>query len=188
MNLIKHYKNTDTQWGWIIIALHWLLVLPIIGLFGLGLYMMDLGYYDSFYTIAPQIHEAVGILVLALMLFRLVWRFLNATPKPPATNSKLINLASHIAHNLIYVLLFSILISGLMISFAGGQGIQIFDWFVLPGPAEFFENQATFAGDIHYLAAYGLIALVILHTVAALKHHYIDKDTTLTNMLGIKEK
>lgn len=188
MNLIKHYKNTDTQWGWVIIVLHWLLVLPIIGLFALGLYMMDLGYYDDMYILAPQIHEAIGIVILALMLFRLGWRLFSTTPKPPATNSKLINLASHLAHNAIYLILFVILITGLTISFAGGQGLQIFDWFIIPGPAEFFDNQATFAGDIHELAAFGLIALVILHAVAALKHHYIDKDTTLTNMLGIKEK
>ena len=188
MNLVKHYKNTDTQWGWVIIVLHWLLVLPIIGLFVLGLYMMDLGYYDDMYILAPQIHEAIGIIILALMLFRLCWRLFSTTPKPPATNSKLINLASHLAHNAIYLVLFAILITGLMISFAGGQGLQIFDWFIIPGPAEFFDNQATFAGDIHELAAFGLIALVILHAVAALKHHYIDKDTTLTNMLGIKEK
>ena len=188
MNLVKHYKNTEKQWGWVVIVLHWFLVLPIIGLFALGLYMMDLGYYDSFYTLAPQIHEAIGLLILALMLFRVLWRALNKTPEPPVTNSKLINLASHIAHNILYLLLFTILFSGLLISYAGGQGIKIFDWFVIPGPQELFENQATFAGDIHYFAAFAMIALVVLHTIAALKHHFIDKDTTLTNMLGIKEK
>lgn len=188
MNLIKHYKNTGSQWGWVVIILHWGLALPIIGLFALGLYMMDLGYYDSFYTLAPQIHEAVGILVLALMIFRTLWRLFNKVPKPPKTNTALINTVSHLAHKALYLLLFVILLSGLLISYAGGQGIHIFDWFVIPGPDDFFENQATFAGDIHYYAAFALIGLVVLHTVAALKHHFIDKDSTLKNMLGIEEK
>jgi cytochrome b561 len=83
---------------------------------------------------------------------------------------------------------FIILISGLLISFAGGQGLEIFDLFIIPGPNELFENQATQAGEIHHLVASGLMALVVLHTLAALKHHFIDKDTTLSNMLGIKEK
>ena len=188
MNLIKHYKNTETQWGWTIILLHWLLVLPIVGLFALGLYMMDLGYYDSFYTLAPQIHEAIGLIVLALMVFRVVWRLTNKTPKPPKTNSSFINTASHLAHKSLYSLLFIILFSGLLISYAGGQGINILDWFTLPGPAEFFDNQATYAGEVHYFSAFALIGLVVLHSAAALKHHFIDKDSTLTNILGIKEK
>ena len=188
MSLIKHYKNTDKQFGWVIIFIHWLLVFPIIGLFALGYYMMDLTYYDSFYTLGPKIHEAVGILVLLLMIFRLVWKALNTKPKPPVTNSKLINIASEVAHYGIYIAVFIVLISGLLISFAGGQGLEIFDWFRIPGPAELFNNQATLAGDIHWMVAYSLMALVVLHTLAALKHHFIDKDTTLSNMLGIKEK
>ncbi len=188
MSLIKHLKNSDRQFGWVMIIMHWFLVLPILGLFGLGLYMMDLSYYDPLYTLAPQIHEAIGMLILLLMVFRLLWKLSNLTPKPPATNSRLVNIASHIAHNFLYLIIFSVLISGLLISFAGGQGMQIFDWFVVIGPAELFDNQATLAGDIHYAAAIGLIALVVLHTLAALKHHFIDKDTTLNNMLGIKEK
>lgn len=188
MSVINHYKNTSSQFGWVTIVIHWLLVLPIIGLFFLGDYMMDLTYYDSFYTLGPKIHEAVGILVLFVMFFRVVWRIRNVSPTPPKTNSHFVNLASKLAHLGMYAIIFLILITGLLISFAGGQGLEIFDWFTVPGPAEFFENQATLAGDVHRLAALGLMALIALHTLAALKHHFIDKDTTLTNMLGIKEK
>ena len=188
MKYINHYRNSESQFGWAIIIINWLLVLPIIGLFALGLYMMDLSYYDSLYTLAPQIHEAIGIVILLLMIFRVLWKFTNTTPRPPATNSQFVNTASHIAHSLMYWSIFTVLISGLLISLAGGQGIKIFDWFVIPGPNEFFTNQATLAGEIHYFVAFGLIALVSLHTLAALKHHFVDKDNTLNNMLGIKEK
>ena len=188
MSFIKHYRNSKIQFGWTIIFLHWFLAIAIIGLFALGLYMMELSYYDSFYTLAPQIHEAVGLLVAALMLFRLLWKLVNVSPKPAAGNSKFVNLASSAAHNLMYLLIFVVLIGGLLISFAGGAGIQIFGLFVIPGPAEFFNNQATTAGEVHLLAAYALMALVSLHTLAAFKHHIIDKDNTLNNILGIEEK
>ncbi|MEH6444586.1 MAG: cytochrome b [Oceanospirillaceae bacterium] len=188
MSLVSNTRNTQQQYGWVAIIIHWILALPIIGLFALGLYMMDLSYYDSLYTLAPKIHEAIGIVILVLMLFRVFWKLTNITPAPPKTNSKLINTASNLAHLGLYLLTFLILISGLCISFAGGQGIEIFDWFVIPGPAELFDNQASLTGEIHLIAAYILIALVVLHTLAAFKHHFIDKDTTLSNMLGIKEK
>lgn len=188
MNLINHYKNTTTQFGWITIIIHWLLAFVIIGLYFLGDYMMGLTYYDSFYSLAPKIHEALGVAVFLLMLFRVVWKKLNASPNPPATNSNLINKISKLAHLSLYLITFLILITGLLISFAGGQGLEIFDWFTIPGPAELFENQATLAGEVHRLTALALMALVALHTLAALKHHLIDKDTTLKNMLGVKEK
>ncbi|WP_191600884.1 cytochrome b [Marinomonas algicola] len=188
MTFIKHYKNTKKQFGWGSILLHWLIAFPIIGLYFLGDYMMGLTYYDSFYVLAPKIHEAIGITVLLLMLFRVVWKLLNVSPNPPASNSNFINKASTLAHLSLYFITFVILITGLLISFAGGQGLEIFDWFTIPGPAELFENQATLAGIIHEWGALGLIALVALHTLAALKHHLIDKDTTLKNMLGVEEK
>lgn len=168
--------------------MHWLLAVLIIGLYFLGDYMMDLGYYDDLYTLAPKIHEAVGILVLLLMVFRVFWKRANIQPAPPATNTQFINLASKLAHAAIYLMVFIILMSGLLISFAGDQGIDIFDLFTIPGPAELFENQASLAGEIHELVANALMLLVALHAAAALKHHFIDKDTTLSNMLGIKEK
>jgi cytochrome b561 len=133
MSLIKHYKNTDRQFGWVAITLHWLIALCVIGLYFLGDYMMGLTYYDSFYTIAPKIHEALGITIFLLMVFRVVWTLQNTTPTPPATNSSFINLASKLAHLALYIMTFVILISGLLISFAGGQGIEIFNLFIIPG-------------------------------------------------------
>ncbi len=188
MSFINHYKNTKTQFGWVSIIIHWLVVLPIIGLYFLGDYMMGLTYYDSFYTLAPKIHEAVGILILFIMLFRVFWKMKNVSPQPPASSPKIVNLASKVAHLGMYAFIFVILIAGLLISFAGGQGLEIFDWFTIPGPSEFFENQATLAGDVHRLAALALMGLIALHALAALKHHFVDKDNILNNMLGIKEK
>ena len=56
------------------IAIHWLSALTVIGLFGLGLWMVALDYYDTWYTRGPALHESVGILLLLLTLVRLVWR------------------------------------------------------------------------------------------------------------------
>lgn len=188
MSFIKHYKDTEKQYGWTIIILHWVMAFVIIGLFALGLYMVDLSYYDSFYTTGPKIHEALGIIIGLLLAFRILWRLKGITPTPPATNSKLINLLSSIAHFLLYVLMVVVIVSGLLISFAGGEGINIFDLFVIPGPSSLIENQAFLAGEVHFISAIVLMVLAAFHALAAFKHHIIDKDSTLSNMLGIKEK
>ncbi len=188
MNFIKHFKNSERHYGWISITLHWLIGLCIIGLYFLGGYMMDISYYDSFYTLGPKIHEALGISVLLLMVFRVLWTLFNTKPNPAANNSNFVNKASSIAHIGLYCMTFVILISGLLVAFAGGHGLEIFDWFTIPGPNQLFDNQASRAGEIHELVGNGLMALVVLHALAALKHHFFEKDNTLSKMLGIKEK
>lgn len=59
----------------------------------------------------------------------------------------------------------------------------MFNWFTMPGAGALFENQADIAGNIHFYTAWGLIILAGLHAVAALKHHFINRDNTLRKML-----
>ncbi len=92
--------------------------------------------------------------------------------------------AAKLAHALMYVLLFTIFITGYLISTSDGRGIEVFNWFTVPSAGELFPNQSDLAGEIHFYAAWTIILLAGLHALAALKHHFIDKDNTLRKMLG----
>ena len=61
--------------------------------------------------------------------------------------------------------------------------IIIFELFEIPALGELFEKQADKAGVIHQYVAYALILIVLVHAMAALKHHFFDKDKTLLRML-----
>lgn len=87
-------------------------------------------------------------------------------------------------HTLIYLLLFSIMISGYLISTADGRSVDVFNWFSIPATLHGFEQQEDIAGLIHLVLATSLITLVTLHAAAALKHHFIDRDRTLLRMFG----
>ena len=65
-------RNDRTRYGWLSIGLHWLVAATVIGLFALGLWMVDLGYYDPWYRTGPDIHRSIGILLFAVMLVRLL--------------------------------------------------------------------------------------------------------------------
>ncbi|MGB7994663.1 MAG: cytochrome b, partial [Photobacterium halotolerans] len=93
-----------------------------------------------------------------------------------------------LAHLVIYVLLFGLFVSGYLISTSDGRGIEVFDWLTVPSMGELFPDQSDVAGEIHEYLAYALIGLATLHAVAALKHHFVNKDNTLKKMLGVKEK
>jgi len=87
-----------------------------------------------------------------------------------------------LVHIGLYALLLVICISGYLISTAKGKGIDWFGVYEVPAMIEPFERQGDLAGDIHLIAAWVLIGLVVLHAAAALKHHFIDKDNTLIRM------
>jgi cytochrome b561 len=77
-------------------------------------------------------------------------------------------------------------LSGYLISTADGRAIQVFDWFEVPALVTGIANQEDIAGAVHYWVAVALIALASLHGLAALKHHFLDRDGTLLRMLRSK--
>lgn len=164
------------------IALHWLMALVIPALFGVGLWMTGLDYYSSWYKTAPDLHKSFGILLALLLVFRLV--AIRTFGKPAALGAGVQQKAAVMVHALMYVLLVAIMLSGYLISTADHRGIPVFGLFEVPGFGEFFPDQADIAGAAHLYLAWTLIVLVVLHAGAALKHHFVDKDNTLTRMLG----
>lgn len=178
------WKNTSDQFGCISIAIHWLVALTVYGMFALGLWMVTLGYYDVWYHRAPEIHKSIGVLLFAVMLFRICWRFISPPPKPLASYSRLTHISALSAHFILLVGLFGIIISGYFISTADGQPISVFGWFSVPATLTGLTDQSTTAGKVHFYLAWAIIVLSILHGLAAFKHHIIDGDITLKRMLG----
>jgi cytochrome b561 len=163
-------------------VIHWLSAVCIVGLFSVGLWMVDLGYYSKWYKIAPDYHRSIGILLALLTIVRIIWKHMTASPS--VEGSKFEVFAAKAAHRLIYLLLVTIFVSGYLISTSDGRGIDVFNWFTVPGAGELFPNQSDVSGDTHFYAAWTLILLAGVHALAALKHHFIDKDNTLRKMLG----
>ena len=60
----------------------------------------------------------------------------------------------------------------------------MFGLFSVPASIQGLPNQEDIAGEIHEILAWTLMGLVALHALAALKHHFIDRDATLLRMLG----
>ena len=75
-----------------------------------------------------------------------------------------------------------------MISTADGRGIEVFNWFEVPALPALIEQQEDVAGLVHYWLATSLIVLAGVHALAALKHHFINKDKTLLRMLGMADR
>lgn len=175
-----HIRDTLDGYGLISRLFHWFMAVAIVAMFALGLWMVGLDYYSPYYNSAPDIHRSVGMVLLFALIVRLIWRMVN--PKPSGAElSPLERKASFAVHWGFYVLLFVLLISGYLISTAGGAPVSVFGWFDVPAITK-LPGLETPAGNVHRILAYAVIALAVIHTLAALKHHIIDRSAILTRM------
>lgn len=177
-------RNTSVSYGLVAVIIHWLVALVVFGLFGLGYWMVELSYYDDWYRRAPDIHRSIGILLLMVMIFRVVWRAANVSPEPLPGHARWEVRSAHIAHFLLYLLIFVAMVSGYLISTADGSSISVFDWFEVPSVTGQIKGMEDTAGTVHYWSTWAIVGLAAVHAAGALKHHLLDRDRTLRRMLG----
>ncbi len=186
-------RNTQNAYGWLAILFHWSMAAMIIGMLGLGLYMHGLPLTDADKFPLYQLHKSIGFLVLLMAALRLLWRLVNPAPTLPAAMPVWEKVLAHLGHLGLYGLMFALPVSGWLMVSASPLGLPtvIFDSFVmphLPVPAV-MGDKASVEGvfrEIHEIMAWALILLLIGHVAAAMKHHFISKDTTLVRMLKPK--
>jgi cytochrome b561 len=170
-----HYTGTAK-------VLHWLVALIIIGLFVLGQYMSDLSMSPRKLQLYSW-HKWFGVTVFLLVLMRLGWRLTHQPPRLPAQMPKLQQLASHVGHMTLYGLMLAIPISGWLMSSAKGYQTV---WFgVLPIPDLLGKDKllGDLLAELHGALNGVLMFIVVIHVIAALKHHFIDRDDVLKRML-----
>ena len=180
-------KNSRSAYGWVAIVLHWVIALTVIGQFSIGLYMVSLNYHSPLYHTLPDYHKAVGILLAAVLVFRALWMVLNHRPQAASGVAPWEHKISRVVQWLMNLLLFVVVVMGYLMSTAAGDSIDVFGLFEIPASVTSIEQQEDWAGNLHYWFALSVIALATLHGLAALKHHFLDKDRTLKRMFGIKE-
>lgn len=162
--------------------MHWITAFAIPPLMALGLYMEGLPFSPEklqFYAW----HKWAGVSVFLLVLLRLMWRFRHPPPPLPAAMSVLERTVAHLGHWLLYGLLLAIPLSGWLMSSAKGVPTVWFGLLPLPDLLARDDSLGNILQATHkYLN--GLFAvLVVGHVMAALKHHFINRDDVLTRML-----
>jgi len=171
----ERYSNTA-------IALHWLIALLIFVAFPIGWYMSDLQLSPTKLQLFSY-HKWLGITVLILAVVRVIWRATHIPPALPDSISRLQQIGSHVVHGFLYVLLFAVPISGWLMSSAKGFKTVLFGVLPLPDLIGKDKELGKLLEVVHQSLNYILLALVVLHIAALIKHRFIDRDDVLTRML-----
>lgn len=174
-------RNSRVRYGSVAQTLHWVIVGLLIVQVTLGKIADELPVgLDKLALMAR--HKSVGITILGVAVIRLAWRLMDRPPPPPPM-PRWQHVASRLNHGAFYVLLFAMPVSGWLMSSASNYPVSWFGLFQLPDFVRPDEGLEHLLEDVHETLAKVLIALAILHVVAALKHQFIDRDGLLMRML-----
>ncbi len=171
--------NSSDRYGIVTKLMHWLIAIAVIGMVAVMLYAKELPRGDfKFYLYG--IHKAFGLVLLVLMALRVLWH--QISPTPMLLGSTLHQRLGKLGHRLLYIVLFVMPISGMVMSHYGGHTIPFFGFFEIPGATTKVEWLADLAHEVHEVVATVLYVLVAGHIAAAIYHHWICKNETLKRM------
>lgn len=174
-------KNSTQRYGIIAIVLHWLIALLMIALFCLGLYMVDLPISVEKLRFYGW-HKQFGMLVLALAIIRVIWRWSNVLPVLDHI-PQWQRWAAHSMHWAFYGFMFFLPLSGWLMSSAAGLPVSFFGWFLLPNLVSANPQLYKILIELHEYLAYGLMIALCGHIGASFWHHFFEKDDILRRML-----
>jgi cytochrome b561 len=177
-------RNEAQRWGWVSLGIHWLTVVMVLCLCAVGLLMDELSN-SPFKVQVYALHKSFGLTVLGLTVLRLLWRLAAGAPQPVPGTPRWQVLAAGITHGALYVILLAMPLSGWLFNSASGFPLKWFGQFPLPKLSGYDPAVKAFAHDLHETLFLVLAAIVTAHALAALKHHYLDRDRTLVRMLPL---
>lgn len=163
-------------------ALHWLTLVLIVGLFGTAWAQERASDGDSA-TMLLSLHRSLGLLVWLATLARLAWKIGRGSAPPlPATTPRIQALAARITQFALYAILLAQPVTGFLQGIARGETVALFGVDV---PSFMAPNGhlAHLLHSVHATTATLLLALTGLHAGAALLHGLVLRDGVLSAMI-----
>jgi cytochrome b561 len=169
------------QYGTTAKVFHWLVVALLLVQYSIGWLMPDI-HRGMKPGVPMTFHVSFGIVILALIILRLVWRLAH----PVAPESSLASwqrLTSGAVHWALYALVLATTVTGWL--FASFRGWSLSFFYLVPLPMLASDNAA--AGKVidgwHQAAEWTLLVLIGIHVAAALVHVFVYRDRILQRML-----
>ncbi|RQH06934.1 cytochrome b [Paraburkholderia dinghuensis] len=158
--------------------LHWAVATGII-------YASIVGYSLN-YISSPGVHNFFSVLnmslatvVTVLMCGRFVWRFFRPSINKPGQVPAKRNSAANFAHEVFYIIIFTVLISGFLML---KHGYNFFGLFYVPRPIA-VNDVNDFFFKIHRYSTATLVIMLFLHVLAVVKCHIIDRHPIISRMI-----
>jgi cytochrome b561 len=178
-------RNSATDWGWPAKLLHWVAAFAILILLIHGWWMVHMTPRPE-RAVNYAWHAAIGYDLLALLVLRTLWRWINPVPAMPDNLRRWEVIAARVGHVGLYVLLFAASLSGWALAGTFRRpmaqdlfGISIPQLLSGPGPDRIYHNLFE---EAHMISSYLLAALVVVHIAGSLRHHFLKRNDIMRRM------
>lgn len=163
-------------------TLHWLIAVAVIFMIFMGFIMVSIPDSDIkwFYY---MIHKSFGTIIFLLMMWRIYLRMKYSAPAYPSSLSPFHLMLAKLSVPVLYIAILTMLLSGIIMSIAGGYDIDIFNIITIPALNSKMPGVAGVAHWIHVNGVFLVIAILVMHVGAAFYHHFILKNAILGRMM-----
>jgi cytochrome b561 len=175
-------RHDIESWGATAKLFHWVMAALIFAQIALGLLAVSWRISPTKLNLFVW-HKSIGMLILALLALRLLWRLLHRAPELPWEMPVWERAGAHLSHVLLYVLMIALPLTGWVIASASNVPFQIFWRIPLPAIVAPDKALADLFATIHGWTVTLLALVLVAHIGAALRHHYVKRDTVLSRML-----
>jgi len=167
-------------------AVHWAVAALAFVVVGLGWAILGSPRGGDWRELLLFLHRSVGLLILALMVFRTVWRLTHPPPPFPSGFPRIEAAAAHADHALLYVVFLVMPLTGLLNAAAAGHPVRVFGLLAIPPLLREDSILAQVVIAIHLVGQFGVYALVAVHVAAALMHRFVRRNRILDRMLPLR--
>lgn len=178
-------KNTSGYYTRTAQVLHWLMAIIFILAWVIGFYSGNFLSYDvdgSFKGSVTTLHKNIATVIIFLVVIRIFWRYTHPAPELPNTMSPTMKRLAHLGHIALYFMLLALPITGCLFSWSAGYPAPVLYLFNLPALISENPEVTAIVKPLHIYLSWAAGLLLVGHILAALKHHFIDKDAVLISM------
>lgn len=180
--------NVQKRFGSMAKLFHWTISLLFLFQFGIAFVMTEMEKEDPYREVFFMLHKSVGVTILVLALFRILWRRLTPLPDWPETMTEFDKKLFLFIEWGLYLFMFLMPMSGYVLTMAEGDGFKFFGLFAMPdvvGKSEVLEEIGEF---LHKITGFLIVGLVGSHIALVLRQHFNFKDDFLCRMFLFKHE
>jgi len=175
-------RNDAEAWGAPAKLLHWAMAALILTQVALGIMAVAWRLSPTKLSLFFW-HKSTGMLLLALLALRLAWRLANDAPALPKELPASERAVAQAGHALLYVLMAALPFTGWIVNAAANIPLRIFGLIPLPAIVVPDKAVAELAAWVHRGLFAVLVLVLIAHIGAALRHHFVKRNSVLLRML-----
>ncbi len=175
-------QRSGARYGAVAQALHWATAVLVLVAFIYGPGGSEQRVYAPARDFDRQLHETLGLSVLALVAIRLAWHMVDARPEPPQV-ARWMGVAVNVVRVTLYVLLFGVPLTAITGAWLEGHPVTLLAGIEIPPALGLSHYTGATIASIHTWLGDAILWVAGLHALAGLYHHFVLKDAVLESML-----